>query len=278
MKLTYHGTAAAEAFPGMFCTCDTCERARKEGGRSLRGRSQALVNDDLLIDFPADTCMRVLAGKLDLPHIYHCLITHSHNDHFYPSDVQMRYPVYAHMDEKEEKPFTFYGTADVKSKWDAVVNRMGVNENRMRFQSVTPFETFTIGRYTITPMEADHAPDTYPVFYLINDGEKNLLYAHDTGYFPDATWEWLEQHRPQLAMVSLDCTSGPLPNWRRHHMNFECIAEVLERLRSIGCVTDDTVCYAHHFSHNCGLTYSEMVPVAAKYGLSVSYDGCEVEF
>ena len=51
MKLTYHGTAAAEAFPGMFCTCDTCERARKAGGRNIRGRSQALVNDDLLIDF-----------------------------------------------------------------------------------------------------------------------------------------------------------------------------------------------------------------------------------
>lgn len=276
MKLTYHGTAAAEAFPGMFCTCDTCERARKAGGRNIRGRSQALVNDDLLIDFPADTCMRVLAGRLDLPHIYNCIITHSHGDHFYPRDVEMRYPVYAHM--KEEKPFTFYGTAPAKALWDAEVAKLGPNEARMRMQLVKPFETFTVGRYTVTPLEADHDPTTEPVFYLISDGEKNLLYANDTGVFPEATWAWLEEHRPKLDMLSLDCTAGLSAVWRRHHMSLDVNAEVRDRLREMGCVTDDTVCYVHHFSHNCLLTYDEMVPVAAQYGFAVSYDGCEVEF
>ena len=37
MKITYYGTAAAEAWPGVFCRCDACERARAAGGRRTTG-------------------------------------------------------------------------------------------------------------------------------------------------------------------------------------------------------------------------------------------------
>ena len=55
MKLTYLGTAAAEAVPAIFCNCEICKEARKLGGKNVRTRSQALINDDLLLDFPAGT-------------------------------------------------------------------------------------------------------------------------------------------------------------------------------------------------------------------------------
>ena len=50
MMLTFLGTAAANAYPEAFCQCDNCEQARALGGPSLRKRSAALINDDLLID------------------------------------------------------------------------------------------------------------------------------------------------------------------------------------------------------------------------------------
>ena len=55
MKFRYLGTAAAEGFPAMFCRCDACEEARRLGGINLRARSQALIGEDLLLDFPPDT-------------------------------------------------------------------------------------------------------------------------------------------------------------------------------------------------------------------------------
>lgn len=55
MKIKYLGTAAYEGIPSLFCRCETCEKSRREGGRNLRSRSQALVDDELLLDFPADT-------------------------------------------------------------------------------------------------------------------------------------------------------------------------------------------------------------------------------
>ena len=60
MKFKFLGTAAAEGIPGPFCACENCRLAREEGGRSIRGRSQALVDDCLLIDFPADTAQTLL--------------------------------------------------------------------------------------------------------------------------------------------------------------------------------------------------------------------------
>ena len=54
MKILYMGTAAAEGWPGLFCSCDVCSHARKAGGRNLRTRTQAMLDDDLLLDFPPD--------------------------------------------------------------------------------------------------------------------------------------------------------------------------------------------------------------------------------
>lgn len=50
MKLTYFGTAAAEGWPGIFCHCVYCERAKQLGGKNIRTRSQALLDDTLLFD------------------------------------------------------------------------------------------------------------------------------------------------------------------------------------------------------------------------------------
>ena len=45
MKLTYLGTAAAEGVPALFCRCDFCRYARKAGGREIRTRAGALLDD-----------------------------------------------------------------------------------------------------------------------------------------------------------------------------------------------------------------------------------------
>ena len=81
MKIKYLGTAAAEGIPALFCDCENCKRARKLGGRNIRTRSQALVDDALLIDFPPDTYMHFILHNIPLSKIKSCIITHSHYDH-----------------------------------------------------------------------------------------------------------------------------------------------------------------------------------------------------
>lgn len=274
MKFRYLGTAAAEGFPGMFCVCEHCKRAKKAGGRNVRGRSQAIINEELLIDFPADTCMRVLNGTLDLPNIHHCLITHHHSDHLYVADLEMRR---MGMCQADHETFIMYapkpGSEQIryeieKSKLQDVVSLYEVN----------PFETFVIAdKYTVTPLPADHAydlkgSDGCAVFYLIEEAESKLLYAHDTGYFMNSVWEYLEREKPQLTMVSLDCCGGQLDMWK-NHMGLNACKEVSKRLKGIGCITDKTRVFINHFSHNCGTIHDELVPIAAEYGFEVAFDG-----
>ena len=76
MKLTYLGTAAAEGFPALFCNCKYCVEARRLGGKNIRTRSQSLVNDDLLIDLPADTYSHFLNNGIEGDRIKTLLITH----------------------------------------------------------------------------------------------------------------------------------------------------------------------------------------------------------
>ena len=90
MKIKYLGTAAAEAFPAVFCNCKYCNEARELGGKNIRTRSQSLINDDLLIDFPPDTYHHFITHGIRGDRIKYLLITHAHSDHIYEGDLDIR--------------------------------------------------------------------------------------------------------------------------------------------------------------------------------------------
>lgn len=275
MKLKFLGTAAAEGFPGLFCTCEVCDRAKKAGGRNIRTRSQAIIDDELLIDLPPDTYLHCLYFGLDLTKVKSCLITHSHSDHLYPMELEMRGPGFAHI--PAGSMLTLYSSAlSSKSIYEAIEEHNLEQIGRVKHSEVTAFIPFEIDGYTITPLKADHDIKVEPLIYIVSNGEKTLLYGTDTGYFLDETWDYLEENKPYLNLVSLDCTSG-IEEGVTNHMGFKSNVDVKNRLIEIGCADEATIFISHHFSHNGKATYDDMVPVAAKEGFLVSYDGMEVE-
>jgi len=278
MKYQVLGTAAAEGVPALFCCCDVCKRSRKAGGRNIRTRSQALIDDELLIDFPPDTYLHVLRDGLDLLKVRHCLVTHTHADHLLASDIGMRREGFAHFENDE--PFTLTLHASAKA-CDTLLCLLG-GEDGLRschvvLNPVEPFVPFAVGRHEVTAYTADHAADTGPLFYSVGDGRKTVLYANDTGWFPDATWEFLKRARPMFDFVSLDCT-GCLRDYRRGHMGVAAGEETRQRLLEIGCATPETLFCYHHFSHNGGTTHDELTAIAREKGFLVSYDSmvCEL--
>ena len=58
MILKVLGSAAAEAVPALWCECDTCRVARKNGGKDIRRRSSYLLDKDTIIDFGPDAFYR----------------------------------------------------------------------------------------------------------------------------------------------------------------------------------------------------------------------------
>lgn len=277
MKITYLGTAAAEGWPAMFCNCEYCLRAKELGGKNIRTRSQTLINDDLLIDFPADTYNHMLHTGIDLSKVKHCFVTHSHIDHFEPTDLCMRFEgCFAH--NMVEPTLHIYGNAAVMNRFDRFVTSLGEEEvpPAVKLTEIKAYESVTVGEYTVTPLPAYHAPKETPYVYLIKGSDKTLLYLHDTGVPFDEVFDYLENNKVHADVISYDCTYVAIPS-AGGHMGLDSVPAVRKRLEEIGVAGKDTVHIVNHFSHNGMLLHDELCEAAEKIGFLASYDGMVVE-
>ncbi len=275
MKIQFLGTAAAEAVPAIMCACDNCRRARAAGGKNYRTRSQALVNDRLLIDFPCDSLAHFNANGLDFLDISDIIITHAHGDHFYPVDLFYSRPGFSHP-PADWKGITVHGSEDIASD---LANLEKDTRGLMRYEMLTPFTEYDMAGMKVTPLRALHGTAN-PYIYIIDDGEKKLLYAHDTDIFPEATWDYLKEHKPVFDFVTMDCTEGNREDIGYHgHMCLGRNIKCREMMKEYGLLADNAVVVLNHFSHNGPDTnYDDMKPVAAEHGFDVSYDGAVFEF
>lgn len=274
MKLQYLGTAAAEAIPGVFCVCDTCRKAREKVGRNVRTRSQAIINDFLLIDYPCDAYMHSVENGIDYSKIHHCLITHIHADHLYPTDFEYLRPGFCVLPEDYEG-FHLYGSIDAEAKTEAVVK---CTNGKLTFHCVKPFEPFFIGELKITALKATHGTSN-PYIYMIEENDTALLYAHDTDIFPEETWNYLLSTGVTFRTVSLDCTEGAYEELGyAGHMCLGRNVKCRRRMLDCGIADDNTTFILNHFSHN-GLSvgYDEFKLIAKPLGFEISYDGMTVD-
>ncbi|MDR1733620.1 MAG: hypothetical protein LBR73_01895 [Oscillospiraceae bacterium] len=282
MKIKYFGTAAAEGIPALFCTCPVCRKARQLGGKNIQSRSQALIDDTLLVDLPPDTFYHTLNG-LDLPSVNQVLLTHTHGDHFNTLDLWCRSKGIAHygaFDQPLPEPLHVYASERAMEEIRKEREYCGCFEKPDVFamhplQRYVPTDTLT---HRITAMTADHSQNAGAVIYIIEDKSGTaMLYGNDTGWFPEETWDYLAQTKPYFAYVSLD-TTGVTQNYRSGHMGFSAGIEVREKLIGLGCADEKTVFCHVHYSHNGRMVYDEIAVAAADHGFLAAYDGFEVQF
>ncbi len=276
MKIKYLGTAAAEGVPAIFCQCENCRKSRELGGRNIRTRSQALIDDAILIDFPADTYMHYLTYNFPLDKIKTCIITHSHSDHLYPADLEMRTDVFSHIKDKEA--LTFYSA---KSGYDMVmelVDRYNMQDD-VNAVLIKPLVSFEAEGYAITPIPATHDAASSPVVFLIEKEGKSVLYSNDTSEYPEEGWEYLAKLNKSIGVVSMDCTEGENHTTYDGHLNIWRVIEMRKRMLELGIAYDKTVFILNHFSHNGGnVVYDDFIKTAKDNNFLVSYDGMEYEF
>ncbi len=276
MKIKYLGTAAAEGWPALFCTCRACRLAAEKGGRNVRTRSQAIIDGRLLIDFPADTYWHFIKNSIPLDRISSCLITHSHEDHLYAEEFCNRRTGFAYLDGGSAPVLTVYGTEKPTKLVSAATS--GCAPDRVAAVQLERFATADIEGYKVTPMDADHDPNAGSVIYIIEHGGKTLLYAHDTGIFPESDWTYMTERGLRFDFVSLDCTGGLYAQYEHGHMGTDACEKMRAKLIANGLADERTVFCLNHFSHNGGAIYDEISAAMEPGGFLVSYDGMEVEF
>ncbi|MBP3437420.1 MAG: hypothetical protein J6K61_05910 [Clostridia bacterium] len=277
MKLQFLGTAAAEGIPALFCECDTCKEAMRRGGKNLRTRSQAIVDDCLLIDFPADTYAHYVAYRFPMEKITSCIITHSHLDHLYAPEICVRKKGFSHL--KDQKPLTFFADRSSYDMLNEEIETCRVPEETAKTVLISPYVPFETEGYTITAIRASHDPKSTPVVYLIEKEGKVMFYVNDTSDFDEEGWTYLAQYGKKIDLVSYDCTEANSHIEYVGHMCLERCVAMREKMKSLGLVDDNTIGVLNHFSHNGdSVLYEEFSEIAAKEGFLVSYDGMIINF
>jgi phosphoribosyl 1,2-cyclic phosphate phosphodiesterase len=286
MNLRFLGTAASEGYPDAFCDCANCRQARALGGRSLRRRSAALIDEDLLIDFGPDLMAAALMDGLSLAQVRHCLQTHEHADHLDPTHFSSRSAGCGVYGNPRLEYFATQGAiakaaAALGTKAAAGLTDLAVGDRfNLTASIIEPFQSFTAGPYEVRSVRANHDPDhLVALLYLIERGGRTLFYATDTGELPDETWAdliaWCRTGR-RINLVAMDHTFG-MQERVQGHMNWQQFTEQIARLRAEHLLADDARVFAHHLAHHSNPPHDELVEFAAAQGYEVAYDGLVVE-
>lgn len=271
MKLHFYGTGASEGVPAIFCRCENCKKIRKMGGKNYRSRTSCQIDDDLMIDFSADIFDHMRFGGLDMSNIKTLIITHTHSDHFYPEELIHVAPPYAWPEGKEK--LTVYGN---ESACDRLLKLC--SSQTMPYIDINPIhnmEEVKTGGFEVKALPAEHDPTQECHLYILRKGMKNLLYAHDTGYFPEITWKELQKEH--LDGVVLDCTCCNGHSYFQHHMGFQDNLKIKQRMLEEEIADQKTVFISTHFVHTYGPFQQELEKAFAPYGFIAAYDGMEVE-
>jgi phosphoribosyl 1,2-cyclic phosphate phosphodiesterase len=169
---------------------------------------------------------------------------------------------------------TVYGSYEVEKFFNRAFELEGyAEEKRVRFQRLEPFKAYEIGNYTIHVLPARHGynkGDSF-IYLIIRDG-KSFLYTLDTGYPNEEVFEYLQANQLHIDIIALDCTAQIKPTGGGH-MNLEQNLKLIEQLKSLSLCDENSLFVTTHFSHNGGLTHSEMETLATKHGLLTAYDG-----
>lgn len=274
MKIQFLGTAAAEGFPGSFCNCKYCKNVRELGEKYYRTRTQTLIDGKLLIDMPADTYYHFLKNGIRGDQIESVIFTHTHGDHFYIKELDMRGAGYGK--DMEVQKLNVLIPKNAKIEADNLGNH---TKDITNIIVAEPYETVKLGEYQVTPLKAKHGYGAIDAnIYLIKKGDKTFLYGHDTGYLFDEVFDYLKENNVYLNGLTLDCCYASLPiSDEGAHMGYPNVERVLNRLEELGVIDKNTKRVINHFSHNVNPLQNVLEEESKHLNSIVAYDGMVLE-
>jgi phosphoribosyl 1,2-cyclic phosphate phosphodiesterase len=282
MRIAFLGTAAVNAYPEAFCNCENCQKARLVGGMSLRKRSAALVNDDLLIDLGPDIMAASQMHKVPLMNVRYCLQTHPHADHLDLSHLLSRSPGFGVVGAPR---LHFYASSATLKRADETFKRdlsgYGLfdpgaeGELNLKIHQVEPMQPFTVGAYRIIAFPANHAPGLGALLYAIERDGRYIFYGTDTAILFEETWQAFHQYEMRFDLVVLDHTYGP-EQPGSDHLSAHQVSEHTKRMREGGILKDNGRVFATHIAHEGNPVHAELVEFASQHDYEVAYDGLRI--
>jgi phosphoribosyl 1,2-cyclic phosphate phosphodiesterase len=266
MQIVFLGTGAAEGVPAAYCRCEICQGVRARRGVEIKTRSSLRIGESHQIDLTPDYYAQTLAAGLDMCGVEHLLVTHTHEDHFsLPGLLDARMAR-----EESGQPLAVYLSQPGRDYVEALIAAAPLSGEDRRwiashlvFVGLEHFREYRIGAlavHTVTGNHPGHGANEQAVGYLVGlPGGKSLLYACDTGYFAEPTWECLSGRRVDALIV--ECTFGGRTDrgeFPANHLDLASFLRTLERMSRIGFIDERTAVYATHICPHQSLSHFEL--------------------
>ncbi len=267
MNIRLLGTGAADGIPGFFGDDMVSRYARANGGKDVRSRTAAIIDDGLKIDLPPETIVQLQQAGLDARDWTGLVFTHSDDDHIAVNELQ--YALYP-FTELDHLPYTIYANAVVSRE---ILDRYP--DWPLEIMETKSFESFQHGRYLITPIRATHIEDEDCHNLIVQADGKTLLYATDTGIWPEETFEFLKRY--PLDLLIIECSDGFVESTYKGHLNIEGVLSVISRLRATGVLTASSKVVTTHHSHHGNARHCDLEQTLQPHGIEPGFDGMLIE-
>ena len=295
MDCQFLGTGAAQGFPPVFGRSEFYNHIRESSREEIRSRTGFRIGNAHQIDISPDITWQLARHGLDLYDIEHLMITHTHGDHFAPLEVFDAMIMTAEMSETvSDRPVKLYLSRSaagwLKGSYfpsqknfltPQVLEKLESHIDIVALEYYQQYQAGTLSFETIKGFHQALGEDEFSINYLLSSGERNLLFACDTGFYSDETWEYLNGKTADV--VVMEATFGIMAdrgNVGDTHLNFKTFHAQLEKMTSIGFVDDDTGFFATHISCANGKSYEELQAALDGYGWGtvLARDGMIIQY
>ena len=246
------------------CACDFSPKLENEFkycfDKDARRSSSMLINDNILVDCGIHTLESLDIAKIPYEQITDILITHTHDDHFLPQNIEeiaKNRHVHLRLWVREDANIPEFKNVEI-----------------IKMKLITKYEKHGI---TVTGVPANHDQRTAPQHLLIEFGDKKIYYATDGAWIMCDALRYIRG--ANLALMVIDATIGDCEGDYRvgEHNSIPMIRHMLPSLKTNSIINENTKVYLSHIAPSLHKPHDETVEIARAFGADVAYDGLSTE-
>lgn len=270
--VVFLGTGAADVEKVKTDTCPNCTYIREHNGRNARRHASLFVSPNVVIDYTVTGREGLQAAGISPSAIEYLLITHSHGDHFKPAAI-------VELAREKGKPLVVVGNTAVVAAMEEQLTGVPAGERpAITLRAVKPFEEFDVGIWRVKALAANHFPKEEALVYVFRGQQKSLLYATDTGWFPEATQAALQTEKLDLAIVEATFGEGKAMTKQSGHLDIPLMRLIKQSMVEGKQLKPQGRFVVTHLSLHFCEPYDPLAPKLAREGVLLPYDGLRLEF
>ncbi|MCL2058241.1 MAG: MBL fold metallo-hydrolase [Oscillospiraceae bacterium] len=288
MKITFLGTSASEEYPGIWCDCVHCARARALGGRNIRRNSAIFIDGDTMIDMGKTAHIQAERFGLNMRNVTTLLVTHSHHDHFDTHTLWARQmtPSYDTLPDDAKRGvssprFTALPRlAIVGSERVSVALAAQLDYTKpacgIDFIIVQPYREYIVGDIRVFTLAGNHDDNGSPsINYIVTRGGRTFAYLTDSGWPHAPTLDALKNYKYDF--VINEGTFG-LGMDSEGHMRLEKNIRLLRFFNENNLWKNAPDFILTHLAPHWSPPHDDYAPVVEAQGMKLAYDGLALEY